>query len=60
MDVAPETRIALLERTAIDMGEIVRDHEKRIRSSERLLMYGLGVVGLGSFVIDAYIHLRGN
>lgn len=59
MDMLPETRIALLERTAIDMGEIVQDHEKRIRSSERVLMYGLGVVGLGSFLLDAYVHLRG-
>lgn len=52
------TRLALLERTATDLGEIVKDHEKRIRWTERVALYGIGAVGLGGFILNVYDHLK--
>ncbi len=53
-----ETRLALLERMAADLSNLVSDHEKRIRMSERVLFYGMGVVGVGSFALNVWTHLQ--
>jgi hypothetical protein len=54
-----ETRMALLEEVAENLGRLVSDHEKRLRWNERVLFYGMGVVGLGGFVLNLYSHFRG-
>jgi hypothetical protein len=53
-----ETRVALLERMAEDLGSIVKDHEKRIRWSERVLFYGMGVLGVGGFVLNMWSRFQ--
>jgi hypothetical protein len=53
-----ETRVALLERLAEDLGKLVSDHEKRIRSNERMLFYGMGVIGVGGFLVNVWARLK--
>lgn len=52
-----QTRVALLERLAEDLGNLVSDHEKRLRANERVLFYGMGVVGVGGFLLNIWTHL---
>jgi hypothetical protein len=53
-----ETRVALLERMAEDLGSIVKDHEKRLRWSERVLFYGMGVLGVGGFALNMWSRFQ--
>lgn len=50
-----EARVLVMERLLEDMGKVVKDHESRVRWIERVVMYGIGAAGLGSFVLD---HLK--
>jgi hypothetical protein len=55
-----DTRVALLERMADDLGSIVKDHEKRLRWNERVLFYGMGVIGVSGFVLNVWARLAGH
>ncbi len=52
-----DTRLALLERMADDLGTIVKDHEKRLRSNERMVIYGTAVFGLCALAISVWAKL---
>ncbi len=52
-----DTRVALLERMADDLGTIVKDHEKRLRSNERMVIYGTAVFGLCALAISVWAKL---
>lgn len=53
-DRSVEVRLAVLEQTSVDMGAIVKDHESRIRWIERVAMYGMGTLGIGSFLLSVF------
>lgn len=51
------TRIELLEHIAADLKTLVMDHEGRLRWIERVVLYGMGAVGVGSFAMNIFDHL---
>ncbi|MES2136108.1 MAG: hypothetical protein V4502_03485 [Pseudomonadota bacterium] len=52
-----ETRLALLERMADDLGTIVKDHEDRLRSNERMVIYGAAVFGMCALAVSVWAKL---
>ena len=52
-DVMIGERVATLEQVAKDLAELVKDHEGRIRRAERILYYGMGVLGTLGFLLHA-------
>ena len=53
-----ETRVSLLERIADDMAKLATDHEKRLRWIERVVLYAMGTVGIGGFLLNVFDHLK--
>lgn len=49
-----DAEIAVLKEIARNTGTIVSDHEKRIRSMERWMMYGSGIVAAVSLGIHFF------
>lgn len=53
-------KLAVLEQLSADTAKIVADHESRVRKLERWLYMGMGIVGVGGFLLHiAEVFMKG-